>query len=143
MEQERDKLLRRRQIPLLLLSVLIIQLLSGKVTVVAQDDGGAELDDSSLGLDGGDGGMEESEDGEVGTETFVTLTYVQQTAQAVQQMAVVIGVVFLVGFLFMGMIAIEKMWEFVETKYNEHFGIVEEDEEDPAALVGTFKRYKN
>ena len=29
MEQERDKLLRRRQIPLLLLSVLIIQLLSG------------------------------------------------------------------------------------------------------------------
>ncbi len=54
-----------------------------------------------------------------------------------------IGVVFLVGFLFMGMIAIEKMWEFVETKYNEHFGIVEEDEEDPAALVGTFKRYKN
>ena len=44
------------------------------------------------------------------------------------------------------MIFVEKIWDQVMTAYQKKFGGYKENEydvEDPAALVGTFKRYKN
>jgi len=71
------------------------------------------------------------------------LTYIEQTTRALQQLALVIGVAFLVAFLFMIMIGLEKIYDKLEERYNKAFGQPEPQEEDPAALVGTFKRYKN
>jgi hypothetical protein len=48
----------------------------------------------------------------------------------------------MVGFLFMAMVAFEKLWEKMEEKYQEVTGKPQEPEKDPASLVGTFSRYK-
>jgi hypothetical protein len=48
----------------------------------------------------------------------------------------------MVGFLFMAMVGLEKLWEKMEEKYQEVTGKAQEPEKDPASLVGTFSRYK-
>ncbi len=55
----------------------------------------------------------------------------------------VIGVGFLVGILFLLMIYVEKAWASTTDRLHDLCGRKPKDEEDPAALVGTFKRYKN
>ena len=55
----------------------------------------------------------------------------------------VIGVAFLVGILFLLMIYVEKAWTSTTDRLHDMCGRKPKDEEDPAALVGTFKRYKN
>ena len=67
-----------------------------------------------------------------------------QTLLALQELGIVIAVAFMVGGIFMLMIFVEKIWDQVMTAYQKKFGGYKEDDvEDPAALVGTFKRYKN
>ena len=67
-----------------------------------------------------------------------------QTLLALQELGIVIAVAFMVGGIFMLMIFLEKIWDSVMTVYQKKFGGYKEDDvEDPAALVGTFKRYKN
>jgi len=66
-----------------------------------------------------------------------------QTLLALQELGIVIGVAFMVGIIFMVMIYVEKFCISVCEVYQKKFGSDEEDPEDPAALVGTFKRYKN
>ena len=52
------------------------------------------------------------------------------------------GVAFMVGSLFMLMVGVEVLWGMAEEKYQEVTGKPQEPEKDPAALVGTFSRYK-
>ena len=54
-----------------------------------------------------------------------------------------LGVVFLVATLFLALVMVEKMWRKLVENYQACSGGIVEQEEDPAALVGTFKRYKN
>ena len=56
----------------------------------------------------------------------------------------VIGVALMVGILFFLMIAVEQTFEWLGNQMSKIFGSKKsEDAEDPAALVGSFKRYKN
>ena len=48
----------------------------------------------------------------------------------------------MVGSLFMLMVGVEILWGMAEEKYQEVTGKPQEPEKDPAALVGTFSRYK-
>ena len=66
-----------------------------------------------------------------------------QTLLALQELGVVVGVAFMVAGIFLLMVYMEKFWTSVVTRYNKKFGNPVDDVEDPAALVGTFKRYKN
>ena len=67
-----------------------------------------------------------------------------QTILALQQLGLVISVVLMVAVIFMAMISLEKMWNLAFEFYNKRFGEENvDDAEDPAALVGTFKQYKN
>ena len=69
-----------------------------------------------------------------------------QTLLALQELGIVVAVAFMVGGIFMLMIFVEKIWDQVMTAYQKKFGTYKEDDvenADPAALVGTFKRYKN
>ena len=67
----------------------------------------------------------------------------QQTILAVQQLSVIVGVALLVGGMFMLMIWLEKLMERLEEKCKRLLGHQNEAQEvDPAALVGSFKRYK-
>ena len=47
----------------------------------------------------------------------------------------------MVSFLFMVMMAVEKVWEQLNDDYKKCSG-KSQQEENPAALVGSFKRYK-
>ena len=50
----------------------------------------------------------------------------------------------MVGVLFFCMVAVDKAREFLGEQWTKLFGREKvEDPEDPAALVGSFKRYKN
>ena len=56
---------------------------------------------------------------------------------------ILLGVCFLVGFLFMAMVGVEMAWEKAMDKYNNYRGKNNTSEEQhPASLVGTFSRYK-
>ena len=67
-----------------------------------------------------------------------------QTILAFQQLGLVISVVLMVAIIFMAMISLEKIWNVAFEYYNKRFGEENvDDAEDPAALVGTFKQYKN
>jgi hypothetical protein len=66
-----------------------------------------------------------------------------QSIVAIQELGMVIGVAFLVGILFMLMIYLEKLWTSVIDRLSGMCGRTKKDEENPADLVGTFKRYKN
>ncbi len=67
-----------------------------------------------------------------------------QTLMALKELGVVIGVAFMVASIFLLMVYTEKLVDTLIARYHRRFGEVPEDDvEDPAALVGTFKRYKN
>merc|ERR1719391_783398 len=105
-------------------------------TVVMGQDGMEDMTDmdsmlaAPSGGDGGGGGSHKKEK---------ELTVIQQTTLALQQLGIVIGVAFMVAFLFMVMIGIEKL----EESYQAMRGKPPPQEVDPASLVGTFSRYKN
>lgn len=57
----------------------------------------------------------------------------------------VIGVALMVAMLFCLMLAVDKMLEWISEQWTKRFGGKQgkqNDPEDPAALVGSFKRYK-
>lgn len=55
-----------------------------------------------------------------------------------------IGVALMVGILFFLMIAVEQTLDWIANQLSKLFGRRKsKDPEDPAALVGSFKRYKN
>ncbi len=68
-----------------------------------------------------------------------------QTLLALQELGIVIGVAIMVGFIFLLMVFMEKLFNGVVSKYHKRFGSRQTEiaDEDPAKLVGTFKRYKN
>ena len=67
----------------------------------------------------------------------------QQTILAVQQFSVIVGVALLVGGMFMLMIWLETLMERLEEKCKKVMGHHHEEQEvNPAELVGSFKRYK-
>ena len=115
------------------------------------DDGGggggdmADLTDPSLMGDmdsGGDGLMGPDGLGFGNQKKIANLKV--QTLLALQELGIVVAVAFMVGGIFMLMIFVEKICDQVMTAYQKKFGVYKEDDvEDPAALVGTFKRYKN
>jgi hypothetical protein len=102
------------------------------------------MDESSL-LDGMETEMDDEvldggEDGQGGATRSLQF----QTLLAIQELGLVIGVALTVGILFMLMIYLEKGWNTLSEIYHKRFVEENEDDiEDPAALVGTFKRYKN
>ena len=69
-----------------------------------------------------------------------------QTLLALQELGIVIGVAFMVASIFLLMVFIEKMMTSAMARYQKRFGKNRNEDDveaDPAALVGTFKRYKN
>lgn len=69
----------------------------------------------------------------------------EQSMLAAQQFGVIVGVALLVGSLFMLMIAVEIGLEWLDNKCAKACGrknIKDVEAPDPAALVGSFKRYK-
>lgn len=113
-------------------------------------DGGGEdmsdvLDPSMLGIDGSEGDLNEMLlQGRAGGGMHTLATLKVQTLLALQELGVVIGVAFMMGIIFLLMVFLEKMIVSVATRFHKRFGKPEMDpEDDPAALVGTFKRYKN
>ena len=67
----------------------------------------------------------------------------EQTHAALLQFGVLVAVSLLVGVLFFVNIGIELLLDKIFEKLSKLFGSRHKDEEiDPAALVGTFKRYK-
>ena len=70
-----------------------------------------------------------------------------QTLLALQELGIVIGVAFMVASIFLLMVMTEKAIVSLHSRYHRKFGrlrgIDVDAEADPAALVGTFKRYKN
>ena len=66
-----------------------------------------------------------------------------QTVLAAQQLGIIVGVALLVGGGFMLMVGIELSMIWVVEKCSQLLGTqTVKDPEDPAALVGSFKRYK-
>jgi len=68
-----------------------------------------------------------------------------QTKIALQQFSVVVGVALMVAALFFLMIAVDKTIEWLQTTWARVRGKEKADDPesvDPAALVGSFKRYK-
>eukprot|EP00088_Acartia_fossae_P034239 TRINITY_DN35118_c0_g1_i1.p1 TRINITY_DN35118_c0_g1~~TRINITY_DN35118_c0_g1_i1.p1 ORF type:complete len:151 (+),score=39.25 TRINITY_DN35118_c0_g1_i1:107-559(+) len=129
--------------------VVSLPLLFAATLVSGQDDfgggedaGGGEdmMDMESMGI-GSESGN--NRDGQQSLPVMPELTYIEQSTRALQQLALVIGVAFMVAFLFLVMVGLEKAWDKMEEKYRESFGKSQQQEVDPAALVGTFKRYKN
>ena len=106
--------------------------------------GGGDLVDPSL-MDVDIGGEELLDSGGLGFGNQKKLANLKvQTLLALQELGIVVAVAFMVGGIFMLMIFLEKIWDSVMTVYQKKFGGYKEDDvEDPAALVGTFKRYKN
>ena len=74
---------------------------------------------------------------------FIPLSAWQQTLLAAQQLGIIVGVALLVGGGFMLMVAIELSAIWLKDKVSSLLGTeTTKDPEDPAALVGSFKRYK-
>jgi len=119
--------------------VLLLLLVFLEDMVKGQDDGGMDMDLESMNAPEGD--AVEDEGGPKGK--LNKLTAIQQTSLALQQLGIVIGVAFMVAFLFMVMIGLEKLWDKMEESYRNFRGKGPAPEVDPAALVGTFSRYKN
>jgi len=77
--------------------------------------------------------------------THDDLSVGEQTVLALQQLAVVVGVALLVGGCFMLMIGVELGLGWLEDRCSSLCGGRKKSQEevlDPAALVGSFKRYK-
>jgi len=124
-----------------MISLAVTLLISG---VIAQDDfggddAGADMDlESMMGGDGGGG----DEDNPSLVKNIKPKSFLEETTLALQQLGLIIGVAFMVGFLFMVMVGMEKMWEKAAEKYQVMNGKNQPEEKDPASLVGTFSRYK-
>jgi hypothetical protein len=105
--------------------------------------GGEDLMDPSL-LEGAMGGGNNIY-GKGEREKFVVKSLELQTLYALQELGIVVGVTIMVAFIFLLMVYTEKLFNGAVSKYHKRFGEppTEMDAEDPAALVGTFKRYKN
>jgi len=122
----------------------VVGLLTGLTE--AQDDfgggddaGGADLDlESMMGQDGG----AMNSKGSASLKPYKEKTFLEESTLALQQLGVIIGVAFMVGFLFMLMVGVEILWEKAQEKYQEVTGKPQQEEKDPASLVGTFSRYK-
>ena len=102
------------------------------------------MSDPSL-LEGNEGEFEDMmmDDGLMG-KGGQTASLKNQTLLALQELGIVIGVALMVCIIFMLMVFFETVCTKVTDLYQKRFGNEDEmDAEDPAALVGTFKRYKN
>lgn len=72
-------------------------------------------------------------------------TMAEQTIQAALQFGVLVAVALMVGILFMLNVGVELFVDAVKEKLSDIFGAkktLDIEDQDPAALVGTFKRYK-
>lgn len=115
------------------------------------------MDDAGMDDTGGDAGMDpsllEGTEGEFEDMLNIdgmtgiagqTASLKVQTILALQELGIVVAVALMVVLIFMLMIFAEKVWLGISDIYQKKFGSgTDEDAEDPAALVGTFKRYKN
>jgi len=96
--------------------------------------------DGSCPEDGGGGGDDE----DWTTPEKEPATLLEETQNALQQFSIVVGVCLMVGILFFLMIAVEQTYDWILGKMKKVVGTKKtEDPEDPASLVGSFKRYKN
>jgi len=78
-----------------------------------------------------------------GTGEGDRLSWGEQTILAVQQFSMILGVILLVGSCFLLMIGTEIFLGWLEDQCSRLMGREKEEEtDDPAALVGSFKRYK-
>ena len=113
---------------------------------MGSDDAGAggDMVDPSL-MEGDDMGAALGMGGGGPGSMAAAMSLKTQTLLALQELGILIGVAFMVAFLFVIMIMAEKVCDSVNNIYHKKFHPDEEDPEsaDPAALVGTFKRYKN
>ena len=109
----------------------------------SDDSGGGDAGmDPSL-LEGQEGEFEDTMfDGGPGGNGGGTASLKVQTLLALKELGIVIAVALMVVIIFFLMIFIEKAWISMSDLYQKKVKKVEEDVEDPAALVGTFKRYK-
>jgi len=106
--------------------------------------GGGDMVDPSL-MEGDDMGAMGAMGGQGGSAGAIAINLKHQTLMALQELGIVVGVCFMVAFIFFAMIFVEKICDSVNEVYHKKFHPDEDDPEsaDPAALVGTFKRYKN
>jgi len=104
-----------------------------------------DMDVGDCSSDGSCGGDDELMGGTpIAGVKVATTTLTEETLMALQQFSIVIGVALMVGILFFLMIAVEQTFEWLGTQISKLFGGTKSaDPEDPAALVGSFKRYKN
>lgn len=113
--------------------------------VVAQDDfgggedAGSDMDMESMLQTPGQGAKS---DPNAPKPTVQLKTLLEESVSALQQLGFIIGVCFLVGFLFMALVGVEMAWEKAMDKYNSYRGKNSAPETHPANLVGTFSRYK-
>jgi hypothetical protein len=66
-----------------------------------------------------------------------------ETSLAFQELGIVIGVAIVVALLFFLLIYTEKLGTCLVDRFQSRNGKQPPDEEDPAALVGTYKLNKN
>lgn len=72
-------------------------------------------------------------------------TMAEQTVQAALQFGVLVAVALMVGILFMLNVGVELFVDAIKEKLSDLFGakrVPDIEDQDPASLVGTFKRYK-
>ena len=103
------------------------------------------MDDIPEPEDTGGGGGVAEDDPAIATAVYAfrKVTTWEQTVLAAQQLGIIVGVALLVGGGFMLMVWIELSIIWVAEKCTKRFGKqIGKDPEDPAALVGSFKRYK-
>lgn len=106
------------------------------------------MDDVDVGDCSTDGSCAEEGGGDeaagIGAVNEPKATLLEASALALQQFSIVVGVALMVGMLFFLMIAVEVSIDWVLSKLSEKCCKKSRDDiEDPAALVGSFKRYKN
>lgn len=88
---------------------------------------------------------EEGDEAGDGLEGLEDLSLLAETQNALQQFSIVVGVCLMVGILFFCMIAVEKVYDWTISLIKSVVCGTKRgsDPEDPASLVGSFKRYKN
>ena len=111
----------------------------------ADDGGGGGGGDAAMDLESMNEVPTDMEFGASGTFNGVNkVTLTVQTLLALKEFGIIVGAFLMVGGIFFLMISIEKFLDNLSTSCQKKFGDYKEDDvEDPAALVGTFKRYKN
>jgi len=100
-----------------------------------QDDAGADTTGSS-----GKGPNSSNKNDNKQTKTIA-----EQTIQAALQFGVLVGVALMVGILFMLNVGADLLYTAICDKYTSAFSKhkpVDIEDQDPASLVGSFKRYK-